>query len=113
MSSKYGMSSRTPSNVVVRIAFKAMVLMGGSLAVGCGGMTTQGQSGGSNGITVKRSVERGRPGQEVAAPVSAGRQVRAAALSGRRARRRHNVIPCIPAQWNCPISPPDMLRRRL
>jgi len=108
MSYKRGMSPKTPSNVVVRHRlFKAMVLMGGSLAVGCGGATTQEQSGGSNGSGGERGsggtsgpTGSGGSGPGIGgAAGSSGNVTEAGVVPAADA----NVTPCIPAQWNCPI----------
>jgi hypothetical protein len=112
MSSKRGMSPKTPSNVVVRHRlFKAMVLMGGSLAVGCGGATTQDQSGGSNGSGGERGSggtggPTGSGGSATGIGGTAGSSGNVAEAGVVVPAADADVTPCIPAQWNCPISLP-------
>jgi hypothetical protein len=108
------MSSRTPSDVASRHRFfRAMVVMGGSLAVGCGGVTTgtdTASSGtkGSGGTGGLGSGGAGGSDDSGGAPGSGGMMSGGAAgaggflvETGGSAGQPLDAGVCLPAQWDC------------
>jgi hypothetical protein len=116
--------------------FRTMVMMGGSLAIGCGGITTKdgdvspvvggGGSGGSGGVTGSGgTITPGRGGSGgVITPVGGGSGgvitpvvggtagaitlgIGGSVIGGAEGSGNPAPIPCSPAQWDCSANPPQ------
>jgi len=108
-------STRLPDAPQRHRFFRAMVLMGGSLAVGCGGTATAGSAdpgggggdGGSGGPGGSGGSGSGGAGGSGGPGGSGGFVIDAGVGTGGSVARDGGPMPCVPAQWDCSSASPS------
>ncbi|HEX9294893.1 MAG TPA: hypothetical protein VF881_03640 [Polyangiaceae bacterium] len=96
---------KAPEGAARHRLFRAMVLMGGSLAVGCGGIAAHDEQPSSGSAGSGGGAGAGGTGST---GLSGGGTGSSAALTDAAVvpLAEAGVLPCVPAQWQCPFWSP-------